>query len=65
MSLTQFLCQCRLSSPEARRRYFRRMLTPALSLVYVFVGSILIHGAVLRWIAGTIVGAIGLAYGEY
>ncbi|TGZ80834.1 COPI associated [Ascodesmis nigricans] len=31
-------------------------------IFYIFVGSILLHGAVLRWIAGTIVGAIGLGY---
>lgn len=34
----------------------------AISTVYIFVGSILIEGHVLRIIAGTIVGVIGLGY---
>ena len=32
------------------------------SLVYIFVGSLLLHDAVLRYIAGSVVGFIGLAY---
>jgi len=31
-------------------------------IFYVFVGSILLHDLVLRYIAGSIVGAIGVAY---
>ena len=33
-------------------------------LVYIFMGSILLHDGVLRVIAGSIVGLIGAAYGE-
>lgn len=36
------------------------MLTP--SSVYIFVGSILLHDHVLRYIAGSIVGFIGIGY---
>lgn len=31
-------------------------------LVYIFVGSLLLHGGVLRYIAGSLVGFIGLGY---
>jgi len=31
-------------------------------IFYVFVGSILLEGHVLRWIAGSIVGIVGLGY---
>lgn len=31
-------------------------------LVYIFVGSLLLHDAVLRYIAGSVVGFIGLGY---
>ncbi|RJE17773.1 COPI-coated vesicle protein [Aspergillus sclerotialis] len=31
-------------------------------IFYIFVGSILLHDAVLRYIAGSVVGFIGLAY---
>ena len=37
------------------------LLTGCL-LVYIFVGSILLHDAVLRIIAGSIVGLVGVAY---
>jgi hypothetical protein len=30
--------------------------------VYIFVGSILLHDAVLRYIAGSVVGIIGVGY---
>jgi len=33
-------------------------------IVYIFAGSILLHGSVLRYIAGTIIGVVGLAYCE-
>lgn len=31
-------------------------------LVYIFVGSLLLHDGVLRYIAGSLVGFIGLGY---
>ena len=33
-----------------------------LRLVYIFVGSILLHDSILRVIAGSIVGIIGVAF---
>jgi hypothetical protein len=33
-----------------------------LHTVYIFVGSLLLHDAVLRYIAGAIIGLIGVAY---
>lgn len=43
----------------------KEFVSPApelIPLVYIFVGSILLHDGVLRYIAGSIIGFIGLAY---
>lgn len=36
--------------------------TPNNLIVYIFIGSILLHNSVLPIIAGTIIGLIGVAY---
>lgn len=38
------------------------LANPGLCTVYIFVGSILLHEWVLRIIAGSIIGIIGVAY---
>jgi len=51
---------CRSSSqlPE----YVAHGTNQFFHLVYIFVGSILLHGGVLRYIAGSIIGFVGVAY---
>lgn len=49
-----------VSDPLAVKLCITVVLTP--SPVYIFAGSILLHDGVLRYIAGSIIGFIGLGY---